>query len=325
MRKFIVAACVCLFAFGAQAAMNDTQIQSTACFAPEHSASGTCGVQDQTLLIYTEVGGETVSIDFFGKITNSGWDGWYGAPIYRAINCGVDVTLWLDTRVFDLSDMDCSTTEDAALIQCFDAGGTIFPSYRRVKFIVRQDYDAPGVEVLPPLVPGPIGTRKLWGTLDLTVKNDPEFGNSGIRVPAVPGDTAGLNQAMYYALAGLNCTPFSVSSDSFARGTGVSDQDVMELILEDNCPFLTNVDQEDTDGSGVGDACQCGDVTSDGFTNVSDALAIARGQIGSRHARRAFCDVNDDGFCNVSDALVIARGQQGSRPEDQHCPGYFGE
>ena len=93
----------------------------------------------------------------------------------------------------------------------------------------------------------------------------------------------------------------------------------------DNCPNVANGNpQEDTDANGIGDACQCGDVTGDGFTNVSDALAIARGQIGAENPNFGKCDVNEDTFCNVSDALKIARGQQGSAPEGQLCPTYQG-
>ena len=64
---------------------------------------------------------------------------------------------------------------------------------------------------------------------------------------------------------------------------------------------------------------------SDGLTNISDALAIARGQILSEDPHYGKCDCDADTFCNVSDALMIARGQQGSAPEEQLCPAYYGQ
>jgi hypothetical protein len=92
----------------------------------------------------------------------------------------------------------------------------------------------------------------------------------------------------------------------------------------DNCRFVANRNQADVDENGVGDACQCGDVTGDGFTNVTDALKIVRGQVGSADPNFSKCDVNGDTFCNITDALIIARGQQRSAPEDQHCLAYQG-
>ena len=100
-------------------------------------------------------------------------------------------------------------------------------------------------------------------------------------------------------------------------GDGVAD-------AEDNCPNVSNADQTDTDENGIGDACQCGDVHADGFRNVSDAVSIARGEVGSEDPNFGKCDVNADTFCNVSDALKVARGEQGSAPEDQLCSAYQG-
>jgi hypothetical protein len=90
----------------------------------------------------------------------------------------------------------------------------------------------------------------------------------------------------------------------------------------DNCRFVPNATQADADANGLGDDCQCGDVDGDGFTNVVDALKIARGEVLSSDPNFDKCDVNGDEFCNVADALSIARGEASSRPEDQECPGY---
>jgi hypothetical protein len=102
----------------------------------------------------------------------------------------------------------------------------------------------------------------------------------------------------------------------------------------DNCPKASNGPswpeipgvgyQIDTDGNGIGDACQCGDIDGDGFTNITDALKLARGLVRSGDPNFDKCDVNGDGFCNITDALLIARGQVSSRREDQHCPAYHG-
>jgi hypothetical protein len=102
-----------------------------------------------------------------------------------------------------------------------------------------------------------------------------------------------------------------------ADGDGIPDG-------EDNCPNVPNPDQADQDQNGIGDACQCGDVNGDGVTNVTDALAIARGEVLSSDPNFGKCDVNGDGVCNVTDALAIARGEVSSAPGSQLCPAYQG-
>jgi ELWxxDGT repeat protein/cysteine-rich repeat protein len=94
---------------------------------------------------------------------------------------------------------------------------------------------------------------------------------------------------------------------------------------DDNCPAVPNADQADEDENGIGNACQCGDVNGDGFTNVTDTLMIVRGQVASGSEAEAFGDVNGDTFCNITDALIIARGLQGSAHQDQQCPAYHGQ
>jgi hypothetical protein len=93
----------------------------------------------------------------------------------------------------------------------------------------------------------------------------------------------------------------------------------------DVCPFVPDPDQTDTDRSGIGDACQCGDVNGDGATNVADALAIARGEVLPPAPGFGRCDVNGDGACNVADALGIARGEVGPSFDAQLCPAWLGE
>jgi hypothetical protein len=87
-------------------------------------------------------------------------------------------------------------------------------------------------------------------------------------------------------------------------------------------PNVGNPDQDDTDQNGIGDVCQCGDVNGDGVTNVTDALAIARGEVLLSDPNFGKCDVNGDDVCNVTDALGIARGEVSSLPDDQRCPAY---
>ena len=82
----------------------------------------------------------------------------------------------------------------------------------------------------------------------------------------------------------------------------------------DNCPHTLNA-QEDHGGvgfasaaDGIGNDCQCGDVTGNGFVTSADALMIRRSLLpssGVTLARPELCDVDGSGGCDESDAVTI--------------------
>jgi hypothetical protein len=108
----------------------------------------------------------------------------------------------------------------------------------------------------------------------------------------------------------------------------------------DNCPGTGNYDQEDSGGlglgsapDGIGDACQCGDVSGKLVVTVTDVLSIHQAvlelppfdqgvgveqQVGSRRFIPARCDVTGNG-CTANDGLRIAQallhlGPHSSKP-----------
>jgi hypothetical protein len=106
---------------------------------------------------------------------------------------------------------------------------------------------------------------------------------------------------------------------------------------EDNCPYASNPGQADSGGigngppDGIGDACQCGDVTGDGKVNSADATMIIRKSLGL--TAPAFnvpcnCDVTDvsGDTCNSADATMITRKALGlsAPPFGNHCGNYTG-
>ncbi len=108
-----------------------------------------------------------------------------------------------------------------------------------------------------------------------------------------------------------------------ADGDGLCDAD-------DNCPFAPNGDQADRGGisravaDGIGDVCQCGDVTGNGVVNSTDGLAISRQTLGLPSAgfRVAdLCDVGGVPGCTATDGLIVTQASVFTGPGIQQvCP-----
>jgi hypothetical protein len=82
----------------------------------------------------------------------------------------------------------------------------------------------------------------------------------------------------------------------------------------DNCPSVPNPDQSDSDGDGIGDACEdlvtCGDADGNGSITIIDALAVARYSAllpPPPAVDPVGADVNGDSEVSIVDALFIAR------------------
>ncbi len=79
---------------------------------------------------------------------------------------------------------------------------------------------------------------------------------------------------------------------------------------DDLCPGIAAADNTDTNGDGIGDACQCGDINGDGATNNDDVTEIllalwGYGAYTQPGNNWAICDVSGDGECNNDDVTEI--------------------
>ena len=95
----------------------------------------------------------------------------------------------------------------------------------------------------------------------------------------------------------------------------------------DNCRYRPNASQADQDGDGIGDVCQCGDVTGDGFVDQADADLIRASladPVGAALAPDALarCPVHaGSAACDISQAAVLTRDVAALGPGlSQVCP-----
>ena len=85
----------------------------------------------------------------------------------------------------------------------------------------------------------------------------------------------------------------------------------------DVCPTAADPAQADSGGvgagsapDGVGDACQCGDVSGDGRVTLLDATLLTRAQLQPPSATPAHperCDVGGAAGCSLADAVIVRR------------------
>jgi N-acetylneuraminic acid mutarotase len=95
-----------------------------------------------------------------------------------------------------------------------------------------------------------------------------------------------------------------------ADGDGVPD-------ASDVCPSAPDPGQEDRGGvgagsasDGIGDACQCGDVSGDGRVTIADSTLVARSLLApptATLARPELCDADASPGCGLADAVTIRR------------------
>ncbi len=83
--------------------------------------------------------------------------------------------------------------------------------------------------------------------------------------------------------------------------------------VSDNCPGYANADQLDTNLDGVGDACQCGDLNTDGAINSLDVDILSNAPFSIMGENNSLtmqqlqnCDVNGDGVCSIDDRDLLA-------------------
>jgi len=122
------------------------------------------------------------------------------------------------------------------------------------------------------------------------------------------------------------CTTGDVCSAGVCGGTPAPDGDADGFCnASDNCPYVANPSQADSGGigvaipDGIGNACQCGDLTGDGIVNQNDVAfyrtSLASGvPLGGAAALQCSVAGGSPTDCNILDVAVMARALLGLQP-----------
>ena len=179
---------------------------------------------------------------------------------------------------------------------------------------------APAGVTQPGITPPPKPAHGPWRRLaaqsveaDVRVGLDTDL--DGLRDSIDPDDDDdGLSDAAE-ALIGTNPLDPDTDGDQVCDGGAAVASAGCSATTPDNCPFVVNTIQTNSDAFTAGDACQCGDVIGDGKLDDDDVMRV-RQQLVGRTTVTPFdanrCDVTGDGACDVRDLAVLERLVRGA-------------
>jgi hypothetical protein len=123
---------------------------------------------------------------------------------------------------------------------------------------------------------------------------------SGANTLVVRATSAGVKQVQVAITDSLGGT--DIKTLTYAVPGPVSTDHDQDVILDtaDNCIYVANTDQRDTDGDGYGNVCDP-DLDGNLLVNLAD-LAIFRSRLNSADAN---ADFNGDGIVNLTDLAVL--------------------
>ena len=122
---------------------------------------------------------------------------------------------------------------------------------------------------------------------------------------SLSGDTLRLSSSNWVIVPGVSAANAQTNND--IDGDGI-------INAQDNCPSISNPDQKDTDGDGIGDACEASvtDTDGDGVPDASDNCPLV--------ANSNQQDIDGDGIGDACETSVIDTDGDGIPDASDNCP-----
>jgi hypothetical protein len=151
--------------------------------------------------------------------------------------------------------------------------------------------------------------------LNLTLHEDPDGDSDELSIPPLPvGEhtirveiSDGATTVSDQSCCELTVAPLPPDLDS--DGDGVPD-------TTDNCRYTRNLSQQDSGSinsstrDGIGDACQCGDLTGDGIVDSQDLRlykSVLQETTPIGMPTPELCDLNGDHVCSAKDITTLTQ------------------
>ncbi len=186
--------------------------------------------------------------------------------------------------------------------------------------------------------------RQTGVTSRVSVDSAGAQGNEGSNYPSISAD----GRYVAFVSVASNLVPGDTNerSDVFVRDLGDADSDG-EWDPFDNCPAVPNPDQADSDGDGLGDACDAtlgtnrlwGDLDCNGLIKPADSTAVLQHDAGSTPSPKAGCpkigdtvevagasphlwgDIDCNGLIKPADSTQVLQHDAGQTPTPKDgCP-----
>jgi hypothetical protein len=272
---------------------------------------------------------DDVGRQYCGNGSSSLYDTTAETSVYSSVDANGKSFAWPDTDPTHSTDGYLFLVVEGNIILSSPSLGALAPLVDDMQCVARLDIDPP-VNLSPCPELGEPGYSEACSVEErlptLIVPSVAEF----FVEPEWCPDAPLLVDDQTYIPGYKPCTqPCGTLSDGVAS-TMSEDADSDERRNEDdNCIYTANTPQVDSGGlewinsnlpEGIGDACQCGDATGDGFISTSEALDLAEllaHQVDPDDSIEGTCSVDDDGLCTIRDVVIHKRTLgQASLPSD---------
>ncbi len=256
-------------------------------------------------------------VDFCGK-HNPGLDGDAGTPVG---SCSCTDNCTTIGNCCDDKIETCGATWSVRFLINWGVTGNQLADNSTITFDTTADSDGDGVADNSdncPLIYNPAQENSIGSGKGDACREDAD--HDGVpddtdNCPLVPNPNQANQNLINNVLVGDACN-HDLDLDGVCKGASAFAGTSKEPACSagpDNCPLVSNTNQADTNGNGMGDACEGSDTDFDGIPDLSDNCPTTpnpnQGDLdGDGTGNICDADIDGDGIFNAADACPLAQG-----------------